>query len=313
MRFRSTPCAFWRVPACRPSGFMSGTTVTSVPAGGDVRSSANDRAMPAASSPWMHPTTSRRRGADAGPSDQATSTRPRTERPSTRRRRPDEGFGVVTFDTAVGSNGTRAGGWATGPVAQPDASSSASTAADGTVRVTTTSCLRCSPVDRPSRRPDVRAPTSATRLPRAAVPSVLWTAVRFTFRVASRRADICSPRSTAREARWQDWSASSPRSLTSCSCRQVAADARPGRRRQDVSSDPSPPSAQRQTWTDRQANQDAGSIDDLSPIAAPGQQLAAHHRRGVTSRPSGVLPISPFGQINLAWSSYDGPQRAEAS
>jgi hypothetical protein len=57
LRLRSTPCAFWRVPAATPSGFRSGTIQRSSPAG-DRRSRTRATAMPPVSFPWMKPTTS---------------------------------------------------------------------------------------------------------------------------------------------------------------------------------------------------------------------------------------------------------------
>ena len=58
LRLRSTPRAFQRVLAARPSGFRSGTTQTVPPAGGCVWTSRDATAIPARSFPWIVPKTS---------------------------------------------------------------------------------------------------------------------------------------------------------------------------------------------------------------------------------------------------------------
>ena len=67
LRFRSTPCAFWRVPAAAPSGLRLGISQSCTPAGTGPARSARMTAPPAGSLPWIAPTTSTRRGARGSP------------------------------------------------------------------------------------------------------------------------------------------------------------------------------------------------------------------------------------------------------
>src|SRR5438128_2628107 len=82
-RFRSTPCALPRVPACTPSGLRSGTSQRSTPGGARSRLSSSTIPIPAGSFPWMQPTTSTF-GPSGSPSSIAVIARLLTEFPSFR-------------------------------------------------------------------------------------------------------------------------------------------------------------------------------------------------------------------------------------
>ncbi len=81
VRLRSTPSAFWRVRAARPSGLTVSINQSAAPFGTIAPRSERVTAIPAGSSPWTHPITRIRRLARGSPSTRATIGRPSTERP----------------------------------------------------------------------------------------------------------------------------------------------------------------------------------------------------------------------------------------
>src|ERR1044071_8808181 len=83
LRFRSTPCAFCRVPAARPSGLTVDMSQRCTCGGSGMCRSREITRSPAGSVPWITPTTSVA-GAEGSPRSYATIGRPRTEWPTTR-------------------------------------------------------------------------------------------------------------------------------------------------------------------------------------------------------------------------------------
>jgi hypothetical protein len=101
LRLRSTPRAFFRVPAAQPSGLARSMTQMAVCAGGLAKRNRCVMASPEGSSPWTQATTNKCRVAEAGPILTARIARPRTEWPMTSACRGGTGaaaFGVGTSD-----------------------------------------------------------------------------------------------------------------------------------------------------------------------------------------------------------------------